>query len=322
MMKTIEEFKESLLKIEAYLPVGPKYSISCTQVQKNNGYQEALIIKEEGKNIAPTLYINALYNEYLRNENMDAIMQHISELYQREIPFQINSANDILEKPVFVTIVNKETNAELLSNCPYLQYGDLALIARLKVLDDGTVTVTKSILNEMKLSVDELFDKAICYTKENMGPVVTPIGDKLLGVRDTECKMSSSEELANLDSSELMFIISNDSLLYGGATLIFQDQIDNLATALGGDIYLLPSSVHELICVSAESTQQEQLLEMVKEINQTEVSKEDFLSNSIYRYETATKKLTAITQEGREINMELKGNQKELEKKPKKKHHR
>ncbi len=322
-MKTIEEFKESLVnEIEAYLPKGPKYSISCTQVQKNNGYQEALIIKEEGKNIAPTLYINALYSEYLRNENMDAIMQHVSELYQREIPFQINSANDILEKPVFVTIVNKETNAELLSNCPHLEYGDLALIAKLQVLDDGTVTVTKSLLDEMKLSVDELFDKAIYYTKENMGPLVTPIGDKLLGVRDTECKMSSSEELANLDSSELMFIISNDSLLYGGATLIFQDQIDNLATVLGGDIYLLPSSVHELICVSAESTQQEQLLEMVKEINRTEVSREDFLSNSIYRYETATKKLTAITQEGREINMELKGTKKELENKPKKKHHR
>lgn len=322
-MITKEEFKESLLnEIEAYLPKGPNYIISCTQVPKNNGNQDALVIREEGKIVSPTIYMDGLYEDYLRIGSMEAVMQHVSEVYQREIPFQINSAKDILDKPAFVTIVNKETNEELLSNCPHLDYGDLAVVARLQVLEDGTVTVTNAILDKMGLSVDELFDKAIRYTKENMEPLVTPISDKLLGVGGTGCKMNSPEELSRLDSSELLFIISNESLLYGGAALIFQDQIDNVATALGGDIYLLPSSVHELICVSAESARQEHLLEMVKDINKTEVKPEEVLSNSIYKYETATKKLTAITQEGREINMELKGIKKELEKKPKKKHHR
>lgn len=322
-MKTIEEFKESLVnEIEEYLPVGPKYIISCTQVPKNNGNQEALVIREEGKVVSPTIYMNDLYEDYLRNESIEAVMQHVSELYQRELPFQINSAKDILDKPAFVTIVNKETNEELLSNCPHLDYGDLALITRLQVLEDGTVTVTNAILEHMGLSADELFDKAIRYTKENMEPLVTPISDALLGIRGTECRMCNTEELTNLDASELMFVISNESHSYGGAALVFQDQLDNLATALGGDIYLLPSSIHELMCVSAESAQQEQFLEMVKDINKTKVKPEEVLSNSIYKYEAATKKLTAITQEGREINMELKGIKKELEKKPKKKHHR
>lgn len=51
------------------------------------------------------------------------------------------------------------------------------------------------------------------------------------------------------------------------------------------EIYILPSSRHEVLAIPAESADPNQLEEMVRTINEMEVAPQDRLSNSVYKYD-------------------------------------
>ena len=52
------------------------------------------------------------------------------------------------------------------------------------------------------------------------------------------------------------------------------------------DLYILPSSVHEVILIPKDDTMEwEKLQEMVKEVNSTQVEDVEILSDSVYCYQ-------------------------------------
>lgn len=62
--------------------------------------------------------------------------------------------------------------------------------------------------------------------------------------------------------------------------------MQEIAKRWGCDFVILPSSVHEVILTPVqEDVELSELVEMVKEINATEVREEDVLSNHVYLYE-------------------------------------
>lgn len=54
---------------------------------------------------------------------------------------------------------------------------------------------------------------------------------------------------------------------------------------LESDLYILPSSVHEVLAVSTELTEPEELAQMVAEVNMQKVALEERLSNQVYHYD-------------------------------------
>ena len=81
-----------------------------------------------------------------------------------------------------------------------------------------------------------------------------------------------------------MWILTNEQKLNGGIILLYEEELHNLAEKLESDLYLLPSSRHEIIAVSAKVTMPERLTEMVQQVNKEFVDEKDFLSNSVYHY--------------------------------------
>ena len=61
------------------------------------------------------------------------------------------------------------------------------------------------------------------------------------------------------------------------------------------DLYILPSSVHEVIAVSSDMGSPEMLAQMVVEVNMQEVSLDERLSNQVYHYDKDLRKLTLAT---------------------------
>lgn len=58
------------------------------------------------------------------------------------------------------------------------------------------------------------------------------------------------------------------------------------AERVGGDFYILPSSIHEILLVKDDETFDINRLEdMVKEVNETQVAPEDLLTDSVYHYD-------------------------------------
>lgn len=81
-----------------------------------------------------------------------------------------------------------------------------------------------------------------------------------------------------------MYVVTNNSKLYGSAALLYPEAMDSLKGYLGDDFYILPSSKHELIAVDAEKRGAQELVAMVKDVNNTQVEERDLLSYNVYHY--------------------------------------
>jgi len=103
-----------------------------------------------------------------------------------------------------------------------------------------------------------------------------------------EEKEDSREEMQNVLNSESgmsMYILTNSDRFYGDAVILYPDVLSDLREMTGSDLYLLPSSVHEFIAIPCcEGADEEGLINMVRSVNRTSVTEEDFLSDNVYIY--------------------------------------
>ena len=68
--------------------------------------------------------------------------------------------------------------------------------------------------------------------------------------------------------------------------------LSEISRKLDSDLFLIPSSVHECMVVPTEIWEEKDTLsDMVREINHTQVSEQDFLADTIYRYNAGEKRL-------------------------------
>lgn len=77
----------------------------------------------------------------------------------------------------------------------------------------------------------------------------------------------------------------------------YREFVDQAAEKLGGDFFVLPSSVHEVILLLDKREMSVRELEtMVQEINQAEVQPADRLSDSVYHYDAKERLLESLMQ--------------------------
>lgn len=93
-------------------------------------------------------------------------------------------------------------------------------------------------------------------------------------------------EIEGCDDAVPMYVAINTTKLNGAAVVLYENQLREFTKCFGGDYFLLPSSIHEtlLIPVTDKTNALSDLKEMVMDVNKTCVTKEEFLSNSVYRY--------------------------------------
>lgn len=88
-----------------------------------------------------------------------------------------------------------------------------------------------------------------------------------------------------------MYVATVSDYQFGAKVLAYPGFFEYAAAIVGGSYYILPSSIHELILLADDGTLTvEELQNTVREINETEVSESDFLSNEVYHYDVNTKK--------------------------------
>ena len=103
--------------------------------------------------------------------------------------------------------------------------------------------------------------------------------------------------IGEMPSDQIMWIITNERGVDGAVSMLYEDKVHKLAESLESDLYILPSSVHEVIAVSVNMGEPEELARMVAEINMDQVKLEDRLSNQVYHYDKELRKLTMATDE-------------------------
>lgn len=81
-----------------------------------------------------------------------------------------------------------------------------------------------------------------------------------------------------------MFVLSNKKKMNGASIILYNEKLAELSVKLDDDLLIMPSSIHEVLAVPASSIDVEDLKNMVREVNDTEVSEQEILGYSVYRY--------------------------------------
>lgn len=277
--------------------LGEGVQVQLHQIMKNNSVVlDALSISEEGSGIAPTIYLNDFYRGCQAGASVPDIVDQMEALYRKSRvtePFDTTFYADYtkVKQRLACRLINRGKNRELLKMVPYRAFLDLAVVVYYYFEDSrlgtGTILVYSSHCRNWGITEDELFACA----REN---TLRLQPEEFLSMRSVMEKFQGQkEEKAGNETRMPMYVLTNKSNYFGAASLLFDSVLQGIAGRLEDDFWVLPSSIHECIIVPAEAAMsREEMQEMVREINRSEVAEEDFLSDEIYLYQREFHKLS------------------------------
>lgn len=296
----INYIKESFKEI-----MGGNSRIDLKTIIKNNDCElDALVIMEGEGVISPTIYLNDYYEEYKRGKCISDIISMIYKAYKN---YKINSSISIdyfkdfsrVKNSIVFKVVNRDSNKKLLKDVPYYEYLDLAVVFYFIINTDeiknATALIHNRYLEMWNVRKEALFAIAKRNTPRLLRYEIKDINDVINGF-DNERNEADSEfanetdgiekaEAGNNNKKGKMFVLTNNLKINGAACILYDDVIRNFAAFMGNDLYIIPSSIHEVILISAGGADKDELNHMVRNVNKDEVERYEILSDHIYMYD-------------------------------------
>jgi hypothetical protein len=236
--------------------------------------------------------------ESLANEVLAVVTEHKDDI--KELPDGIMDFESVKGR-IVPKLINAERNQELLFETPHALIGDLAVIFLIKMdsiengecgKEFGTVTINENLQKTWEVDTERIMSTAI----GNISGAGIRISSLASVINNILAGGLSGEEEA--DPSAYVLTMGNGT--FGASGVLETETMLRFAEDVDSDLYVLPSSIHELILIpcSHYGENAEGLLNMVKEVNRTVVSDEDFLADNVYRFNREEKALSyALTGE-------------------------
>ena len=160
---------------------------------------------------------------------------------------------------------------------------DLGIIYEIKI-ENVSFVILHEMLEDLNISAEEVQFAAIANMKKQ-AKIQTM--REILSEHFLEAEVSPQKE----SSAEMYVVSARDDLITGklsnGAAAILSRSIrKQIVKRMGGNAYLLPSSIEEFIVCPEIKGEEKELLKMVYSINHSDIIPDSlFLSNSIYYLE-------------------------------------
>lgn len=298
------EYSEFIFEIQNRIikAFDEQINIKVEKIIKNNGVKlDGLSIRTENETISPTIYLNEYYDEYLEGCPIEQIVNHICAIYYESrgrVEFDISKFEDYaqIKENIMFKLINYEKNEELLCDVPHIRFLDLAIVfychIRIEEFENASILIRNSHMKNWDISTDELYEDAHINTSEKLGCEIRSMKDVLLNL--SKDNSAIDEVLADMDDPG-MYVLCNSIGSFGGACMLYKDKLKEFATQKEDDLYILPSSVHELIIVPAKNVNEpESLKEMVRDVNATMLKTQEILSDSVYFYKLSDDTLECL----------------------------
>ena len=340
-----ENFKEQFVADvkDRLAEQGADVKVSVNEVNKLNESYEAITVTPEGSNIGVNMSIEKFYDAVQDGTPYESVVDKAVETIDRGIEqrpdIDVAALTDYsqMKEKLAMEVVSAEANKEMLENVPHQNMEDMAVVYRFILSSDdegrASVLVTNQILENMGVTPEQLHADAM----EN-APQIKPA--EIKGMSEVMAEMMGIEQaemmgIVPMDpKDEQMFVATVPDKVHGAGVLAYQDFMDQAAERVGGDFFILPSSIHEVLIVPDNGKMDLKDLEnMVKEVNATQVAPADKLTDSVYHYDSQAKifelgekfverqnqrEETAEKEEKGSVLGELKAKKEEVAKTPKK----
>lgn len=260
-----------------------------TLTRKNNGIMlHACTIRYGENRVAPTLYLENFLKE---SGDEKKIPEKVEELLQCgrssrngiAIPENFFERYEEVVPHLGIRLVNYDRNRDMLREAAFKRVEDLAAtffyMLEDPVMGAGTIRIGRQETDRWGISADRIFKDAA----EN-------------SIQMLPLKFASLSAMSGVHSGGTeVFVLTNERGVYGASVILYPRVLSVISDALGGDLWLLPSSVHEFLFLRCRGEDPAPLLEIVRTVNRSTVSAEDFLSDSVYRYRREEDRIERIS---------------------------
>ncbi|MCD8096496.1 MAG: DUF5688 family protein [Lachnospiraceae bacterium] len=256
-------------------------------LKNNNVHLDGFSCMLPGRREQPTVYVNNFYRSSPDPGYIREIAQTVLSLQRESRALPGEEVKKLLESDrarelIYCRLISAARNTELLEQVPCKRWLDLAIVYYLKIPDhiikNATALVHKEHMLSWGMTPEELHETAVRNMRRE--PAFFQPLEQLLGEYGLENKKSS------------LYVLSNSRKEYGAACILDPGVQRMCAERLGGDYYVLPSSIHEVILLPvADAPQDADLEEIVRTVNRRCVSREEYLSGNVYYYSTAEKRV-------------------------------
>ena len=284
--------------IEAVLNDDRETEVVLTEITKNNGVvSEIMTVRREDDDAAPVFYMGDIYEQYLCGKAVDDLIDQMiiicrqCSTYNFPVDGEWFEEFENVSERIILKVVNYEKNQQQLENCPFIRRLDLALTFRILVEEEkvqiGTVLVTEDMMEQWEVTAENLYELAVNNMQRLWQGVLEPVQDMARELMDDQMLdeynvfLERHPEAANMP----MYVLTNEIRLNGASALFYTDYLKKFALSFKSDIFVLPSSIHEVLLIPAtEDMRAWYLRQVVEEVNHQLVSEEERLSQHVYRY--------------------------------------
>ncbi|MSS15932.1 DUF5688 family protein [Porcincola intestinalis] len=283
----LEQIKEDLTaRFVTDLP--PEYAdvrIGIRDVEKLQGESyRGLSFRNGDSRVEVDLNLNPAFQAYEAGKPFQDLVKdvqmQIMEALDRTPKIDIDelSKYETIKPKLMMEIISQKGNEDKLQKIPHQKVEDLALIYRVDMggSADGRMTsvVTNRQLEAFGITAEQLHQDAL----EN-APITHPAS--LCSMREVMAEMTGTEP-----EEPAMLVATVEDGFMGASVIQYPGFMEQAAEQVGGDLFVLPSSIHEVLLIPDDGKADFHDLEaMVQSINEAQVAPEERLSDHVYHYD-------------------------------------
>lgn len=266
--------------------LGEEYELGERDVKKiNNTIHKGITVERKPDNICPVIYLEKSYErveagEISIEEELDSLQAIVeNSLLEKAESTDIQRVCDWNKVKEFVKIrlVNTEKNQALLVCTPHIEYWNLSATFYLDIKvkgEDACVFISRPLMDMYGVTEEALLKQAMLNMEQNA--VFKDMVDVIGGIMEVEDENFEKQ----------LYVLSNKTNTYGASVILLPEVRAMLTNFFEGDVYMLPSSVHEWIILPARGCNPDELCAMVKEVNATTLHASEYLADNVYLLDT------------------------------------
>lgn len=306
-MLSIQEFAQKVgMGLKEYLPEEYQ-NVHCEMraVTKNNStIRTGIEIRESNNPVGVIMYLEDSYEDYQNGRTLEDISPRVAQDYvnainQKEVLGKMDLMDfDLSKDYITAKLINKAANRRELAKMPHKVIEDLAIIYQVLLPPNhisnsqGTIKITHNIMEGWDVTPETLHNLALVNTKRICSPVFQGMDNLLkseMGV-EKNGNLFEDKEAFLQKPKDMMYVLTNDNKMDGAINILYPEILSCIEEVIPEGFYILPSSIHEsLIVPKSERMMPKELGEMVREVNATQVDREETLSDRIYEYDKDSK---------------------------------
>lgn len=306
-------YQEFLKEVSVMLSnkLGHKVSVMIQRVVKDKDEKLGIVIKgSSGISITPILYLEDIYQDFKKNGNIEkCVMDIIARNEKYTLP---NEMEQVLLKEivnwekmspnVYPLLINTERNIEQLVHMDHRSYLDLSLCYVVKIKDSErtiSLRITRVLSQVWNVTEEELYQAAMQNMKKDEYAIMSMLeiieNIRKQSITTKEDELLDTLQACELEATEKMFILTNKEKKYGATGLLDVDMIREFSQRHNADVFIIPSSIHELILmIDSPLLDGSCIKKMVEEVNSKELHESEVLSDNVYYYSKALGKVICL----------------------------